>query len=130
MKFRDPTLLIQFIGALLSVLVAFNLGLSDEQAALWMAVIAGVFSAINAAVVRPISPAAFTGLVTAVAALVGGYGFEIGPEKLSAINFAVTMGIALFFTRPNVTPVKDPQAGQGVPEGVVTSIRAHRTTVV
>ena len=39
-RFRDPTLLIQFIGAVLAVVVSFNVGLSDEQAALWMAVIA------------------------------------------------------------------------------------------
>lgn len=124
-KFRDPTILLQFLGALLGVLVAFNLGLTDEQAALWMAVIAAVFSAINAVMVRPIAPAAFTGLVTAVATLIGGYGFEIGPEKLSALNFAVTMGIALFFTRPNVTPTSDPQAGQGVPPVVAARTRGE-----
>lgn len=135
-RFRDPTLVTQFLGALLGVLVAFNLGLTDEQAALWMAVIAAVFTAINAVLVRPITPAALTGLVTAVAALIGGYGFEIGPEKLSAINFAVTMGLAFFFTRPNVTPKADPQPGQGVSTVMASRIRGevsnpsgHRTNV-
>lgn len=124
-RFRDPTLLLQFIGAVLGVLVAFNLGLTDEQAALWLAAIAAIFSAINAVMVRPIAPAAFTGLIAAVVALIAGYGFEIGPEKVSAINFVVTMGIALFFTRPNVTPVSDPQPGQGVSTAVASRIRGE-----
>jgi hypothetical protein len=128
-KFRDPTLLIQFLASILGVVVALNVGLSDEQAALWLAGINALFGAINAVFVRPIAPAMFTGLVSAAAAIVAAYGFEIRPELLAAINFAVVNGIALFFTRPNVTPVSDPQAGQGVPEKVATQIRSGTSVV-
>lgn len=122
-KFRDPMALSQFLGALLGVLVAFNLGVTDEQAALWLAAIMGAVAAVNAVFVRPIAPALITGAVTALADLVGGYGFEIGAEKLSAVNLAIAMGLAFFFVRPNSTLKADPAAGQGVPEKVATDIR-------
>lgn len=122
-KFRDPTALLQFLGALLGVVVAFNVGLTDEQAALWLAAITALFTAVNAFLVRPIAPAAITGAVSAVASLIAGYGFEIGAQRVSAINFAVTMGLALFFARPNSTPISDPQSGQGVPVAVANQIR-------
>jgi hypothetical protein len=128
-KFRDPTALLQFVGALLGVLVAFNLGLTDEQASLWLAAISALFTAVNAVMVRPITPAAITGLVSAVATLIAGYGFEIGAERVSAINFAVTMALALFFARPNVTPVSDPQPGQGVTTAVASRIRGGSPVV-
>lgn len=122
-KFRDPMALSQFLGSLLGVLVAFNLGVTDEQAALWLAAIMGVVAAINAAFVRPISPALITGAVTVLADLIAGYGFEIGAEKVSAVNLAIAMGLAFFFVRPNSTPKADPAAGQGIPERVATEIR-------
>ncbi len=105
---REPTLVIQAISALLGVFVTFGLpGLSATQAAAIVAVLTAVTTAINAAMVRPIAPAAFTGLVTAIAVLVAAYGLEVSQETVGAVQVAV-VGVLALLTRTQVSPTSGP----------------------
>jgi hypothetical protein len=104
---REPTLVLQFVSAALSLVVALGFGLSSEQAALIVAAITAAFGVINAVAVRPIAPAAFTALVGAVAALVAGFGFHLSDGLIAGINGLVLAGLA-FLVRAQVTPAHDP----------------------
>ncbi len=106
---REPTLVIQAFSAFLGVLVTFGVdGLSATQAAAIVAVLTAVTTAINAAAVRPVAPAAFTGLVTAVAVLVAAYGLNVSQETVGAVQVAV-VGVLALLTRNQVTPAPDPR---------------------
>ncbi|GLY21711.1 hypothetical protein [Micromonospora sp. NBRC 101691] len=105
---REPTLYIQAISALLGVFVTFGLpGLSATQAAAIVAVLSAVLAAVNAAMVRPVAPAAFTGLVTALAVLVAAYGLDVSQETVGAVQVAV-VGVLALLTRTQVSPSADP----------------------
>lgn len=111
---REPTLLLQAISAILSIGVAVGLpGLSAEQSALVVAVISAFFGVVNALAVRPVAPAAFIGLVGAVAALVTGYGLEVSQELVGSISATVVTVLALL-TRVQVTPNADPRPASDV----------------
>lgn len=117
----------QFVGAVIGVLVAFNLGVNDEQAALWLAAINALVALATAIIVRPVAPALVTGAFTATVMLTAGYGFELAPQQVSAINLVLAMGLAFFFTRPNSTPASSPALGQGVTsKDVAVSPSTHR----
>lgn len=105
---REPTLVLQFVSASLSLVVALGFGLTSAQAALSVAAISAVFGVVNALAVRPIAPAAFTGLIGAVAALVAGFGFHLSDGLIAAVTGLVLTGLA-FLTRAQVTPRSDPQ---------------------
>lgn len=106
---REPTLILQSISALLAVVVTFGLpGLSATQAALIVAALSAAVGVVNAVLVRPIAPAAFTGLVAALAALVAGYGLDVAQQTVGAVQVAVVAVLALI-TRNQVSPVADPQ---------------------
>lgn len=100
----EPALILTVISAALSLIVTFNIGLTSEQAGLWVAVITAVFGLITALAVRPVAPAAFTALVTAVGALLMGYHFHVDPAVLAQVNSLV---LALFTlgVRHQVTPL-------------------------
>lgn len=101
---REPTLAIQALSALLGVAVTFGLpNLSATQAAAIVAVMSGVLAVVNAVAVRPVAPAAFTGLVTAVAVLVAAYGLEVSQETVGAVQVAV-VGVLALLTRAQVSP--------------------------
>ncbi len=105
---REPTLILQTVSALLGLAVAIGVfGLTGEQAGLLLAVTSAVLAAANAVVVRPIAPAAFTGLVAAVAAAAAGFGFEADAATVGAVQALVVAGLALI-TREQVTPATGP----------------------
>ena len=111
---REPTLYLQALSALLGIGVALGLPqLSATQAALIVAAVSAILGAINGAITRPVAPAAFTGLVGAVAALVAAYGFEVPQEVVGAVQAAVVTVLALL-TRVQVTPAADPRPAQDV----------------
>lgn len=111
---REPTLWINTIAALLGIVVTFGWdGLSATQAAAIVAVLQGLLSAVNAVLVRPVAPAAFTGLVTAVAVLGAAYGLNASQEQVGAVQFAV-LALLVLMTRNQVTPASDPAIGGGV----------------
>lgn len=104
MRTGEPALVLGTVSAVLSLIVALNVGLSAEQAGLWVAVITAVFSAVTALAVRPVSPAVFTGVVVAVGDLLMGYHFHVSPGVLSAVS-ALLLSVMTLLTRHQVTPV-------------------------
>lgn len=99
----EPTLILQFVSAALSLVVALGFGLTSDQAALIVAAITAVFGVVNAVMVRPIAPAAFTALVGALAALAAGFGFHLPDAVVAAVTGLVLTGLALL-TRGQVSP--------------------------
>jgi uncharacterized membrane protein len=104
---KEPTLLLQALSAVLALVVGFGLDwLTGEQAALIMAAVGAVIGTFNALMVRPVTPAVFTGLISAVAALVTGYGLNLGQEHVGAVQAAVVAIMALVLrAQPDVSPV-------------------------
>lgn len=111
---REPTLIIQSVSALLAIFVAVGIpNLSTDQAALIIAALTATLGVVNAIMVRPVAPAAFIGLVGAVAALLAGYGFDVSQAVVGAISAAVVSVLALL-TRVQVTPAADPRPPEQV----------------
>lgn len=105
---REPTLYLQAIAAVLGLAMTFGWDkLTAEQAALWVAMLTAVVTAVNAALVRPVAPVAFTGLVAATASLVAAYGFDVTQEQVGGVQTVVIAVLALL-TRVQVTPVPPP----------------------
>lgn len=101
---REPTLYLGVIYALVTIVGTFGLlQFSGQQAALLNAAIAAIVGAINAYLVRPVSPVAFTYAVAAIANLLRAYGILIPEETLAAVNGLVIPALALL-TRGQVTP--------------------------
>lgn len=103
---REPTLYLGVIYALVTIVGTLGLlQFSGEQAGLVNAAIAAIVGAINAYLVRPVSPVAFTYAVAAIANLLSAYGIAIPPETLAAVNGLVVPALALL-TRGQVSPVE------------------------
>ena len=100
----EPALILAVISSGLALIVTFNIGLTAEQAGLWTAVIAAVFGVVTALMVRPISPALFSGLVAAVFALLAGYHFHANPATIGELNGLLT-SLLMLITRGHVSPV-------------------------
>jgi len=106
---RNPTVWLQSFSAVLAVLVSFQLDwLTAEQSAVVTAAAGALITAINAALVRPIAPAAFVGLVGAVAALLAAYGFHVSQETVGSIQ-ALVVALLTLQARQAVTPIRDPR---------------------
>lgn len=99
----EPALIIGAISAALSLVVTLGIGLTTDQAGAWVAVISAVFAVVTAVATRPIAPAAFTGLVTVAAALLGAYHFHVAPGTVVAVNGLVIAVLAVV-TRGQVSP--------------------------
>jgi ABC-type methionine transport system permease subunit len=111
---RNPTLWLQSLAAALAVAVSFGVpGLTTEQSALITAAAGALITAWNAALVRPIAPAAFTGLIGAGAALLAAYGLELSQEQVGTIQALIVTVLALQ-ARQQVTPVADPRPAEQV----------------
>ena len=102
---REPTLWLAVIYAVITVVGTAGLHwFSGAQAALFNAAIAAIVGAINAYLVRPVSPVAFTYAVAALVSLLAAYGVVIPQDTLNAVNGLVVPALALL-TRGQVSPV-------------------------
>jgi hypothetical protein len=111
---REPTVWLNVLSAALTVLVTFGFkGLSPEQSALITAAVGAGIGVVNALVVRPVAPAAFTGFVGALAALLAAYGLHVSQEMVGAVQALVVTVLALQ-ARQQVTPVADPRPAEQV----------------
>lgn len=107
-------MIIQTIAAGLAILVAFGFpGLSAEQAGLIVAAIYAGLGVINALAVRPVAPAAFTGLVGAVAAVATSYGLNFTQEQVGTVS-AGLVSVIVLLTRGQSTPIADPRPPEQV----------------
>jgi hypothetical protein len=68
-----------------------------------VAAISALIGVINAVLVRPITPAAFTAFVGALAALVSAYGLDLSQQLVGAVQVAVVTVLALM-VRGQVSP--------------------------
>jgi hypothetical protein len=101
---REPALYVNSIGAILSLVVTLNVGLSSTEAGWLVASVSAVFAAVAAALTRPIAPAAFTGLVAVVASTVAAFGFHVSDGAVASVNGIVIAGL-MFLTRGQVSPI-------------------------
>lgn len=101
---REPTLWIAAINVLVVIVGTLGFGfITGVQAGLIVAIINAGFAVWNAALVRPVAPAAFSGFIAALVALLAAYGFNLPSETVAAINVAVVPLLALVF-RGQVEP--------------------------
>lgn len=101
---REPTLYIAVLSQAIVLAGTFGLHLlSGTQAALIVVAINGVFAAINAWAVRPISPVAFTYAVGSIVAVLGAYGLNLPIETVAGLN-ALTIAILALLSRGQVAP--------------------------
>jgi hypothetical protein len=106
---RNPTVWLQSLAAVLAVLVSFKVEwLTAEQSAVVTAFAGALITAVNAALVRPIAPAAFVGLVGAGAALLAAYGLHFEQAQVGSIQ-ALVVALLTLQTRQAVTPIRDPR---------------------
>lgn len=107
--FGEPVAILGAVQAVLLVGVAVGIPhLTDAAVPLIVAALGALLGAVQAVMVRPIAPAAFTGLVAALAPLLTHYGLGVDPELVVAINGAI-VAVATLATRHEVSP-KDTHA--------------------
>lgn len=100
----EPALVTGFLASVLGLVVTLGIGgMTGEQAGAITAAVSAVFAAVAAVKVRPIAPAAFTGLVAVLADLATAYGFHFTANEVGAVN-AVVMSLLMLITRGHVTP--------------------------
>lgn len=104
---REPVVILNAVQAVLLVGVAAGLPfLTDAAVPLIVAALGAVLGAVQAVMVRPIAPAAFTGVVTAVAPLLAYYGVGVPEELVVAINGAIVAVMTLFVRGQSTPTVK------------------------
>jgi uncharacterized membrane protein required for colicin V production len=102
---REPALVIQGLGAVLSTLVVFGLpGLNDGLVAAITAVLTAGAAAWTAWHVQPVAPSVFGGFIGAGATLLASLGFHLTQQQTGAVTLAVAALVAIL-TRPQQTPV-------------------------
>jgi hypothetical protein len=104
---REPSVIIGFIGTVLTALAGLHIGfLNAGQATAIVAALTAVFIALTT---RPLAPGLYTAAITVVVALFTEYGLNISESWVTAIT-SITLGVFAFFgIRPQVTPRVDPQ---------------------
>lgn len=111
---REPAVVIAVISGALSLVVSLGVGLTADEAGAIVAFISGAFAALTAVVTRPVAPAAFTGLVTVTADLLGAYHFDVSAGTLAAANGFV-LAVLTLLTRGQVSPAILPPGPKSVP---------------
>jgi hypothetical protein len=99
---REPALFVAMIGAILMVLAGLNLEFLDTGAA--VAITAVVTAVVLAITTRPIGPALFVGIWTALVALFAEYGLHMNEEMVVAVGAAI-LAVFAFVARQQVVPV-------------------------
>lgn len=100
---REPTLWVAVLASAVMLLGAFNLGLTGEQAALWAILPNALLGAINALLVRPVPPVAFTYLVTTLVGIAGAYGLNFTDIQVAIVQ-TVVLNIVGLIVRGQVAP--------------------------
>lgn len=101
---REPALIIGAVSAGLSLLVALGIfGLTGDQATAIVAVITAVGGAVTAWRTRPVVPAAFVGVVVALADLAARFHYNVPADVVTGLSGVVVAVLALL-TRAQVSP--------------------------
>lgn len=106
---REPALIIQAVGAVLTLLVAFQLPhLTVATAAYITAALTALASTITGLYVRPWQPSVFGGLIGATATLLAAFGWHFSQQQVGSFTVLVALLMALV-TRAQQTPSDSPQ---------------------
>ncbi len=101
---REPALWLGLIGAVLTTMVSLNLPwLSVGAAAAIMALLTAIVTAVTT---RPVAPALFVGVLTALVALFAEYGVNLSDGLVAGLSSALLAAFALFGVRPQVRPAE------------------------
>lgn len=101
---REPVVILNAAQAVLLVAVAVGIPyITDAAVPLIVAAIGALLGAVQAVYVRPIAPAAFTGVVTTLAPLLTHYGLGFDEGLVVAINGAI-VAVMTLVTRHEVSP--------------------------
>lgn len=114
---REPALWLNTLSAILGLAVTLNVGLTGEQAGWIVAGVSAILGVIAAILTRPIAVQAFTTLVATVASATAAFGYEVRPTTTAAVN-GVILGVLMFITRGQVTPVTAPRDAPPAPKAV------------
>ena len=98
--------MISTVSVILTALVSFGFpGLSDGTAAAIVAALVALSGFLTALNTRPVAPSIATGLILAMAALVGAFGVDI-PQTWIGAAVMVIQAIVTLIVRGDVAPVK------------------------
>jgi hypothetical protein len=100
---NEPALITGILNALLGLVVTLNVGLTSQEAGTLTVLVTAGFTAVAAALTRPIAPTAFTGLVTAGADALAAFHFELSGATVGAVN-ALVISVLMFINRGHVSP--------------------------
>lgn len=116
---REPALVVAAIHGVLMMLSAFAVrGFDDKLAALVQVLLVAIMTAWTAWQVKPVAPTIFTGVITAAAALVARFGWELSDVEIASLVAVASALVTLVGARPQQTPVSDPANGTVVARGV------------
>lgn len=102
---REPVVWLNTAQAVLLLGVALGIPhITSEAVPLIVSALGALLGAAQALFVRPVAPAAFTAVVTALAPLLGYYGVGMSEELVVAVNGAIVAVLALV-TRQQVSPI-------------------------
>lgn len=100
---NEPALWTGLLNALLGLVVTLNVGLTPAEAGTLTVLATAAFTAVAAALTRPIVPTAFTGLVTAGVDALAAFHFHISADRVAAVN-ALVISALMLVNRGHVTP--------------------------
>lgn len=104
---QEPAVIAYAANALVSLLVAYGLDLSQVQTAAIATVTTGILAAVVAVMTRPVVVSALTGAVSTVMAAVAGFGLHFTADQIGATVTVLSIVLALVL-RANVSPASGP----------------------
>lgn len=103
---REPALVISTVSVVLTALVSFGLpGLDDGVAAAIVAVLVALSGFLTALNTRPVAPGLASGLILAMATLVGAFGVDV-PQAWVGAAVMIVQALITLMVRGGVTPIK------------------------
>lgn len=108
---QEPAVIVYSVNALVALLVAYGLDLSQVQTAAISTIASALVAIVVTVMTRPIVVSALTGAVSTLMAAVAGFGLEFTADQIGATVTVLSIVLALVL-RANVTPASGPvQAG-------------------
>jgi uncharacterized membrane protein YccC len=104
---REPAAWVGLIEAVLTILLAFAIGVSQETYGPILAVVTAALGVYTALVTRDTALGAIVGLVKAVLVLAAVYGLTLTDGQTAAVISLVTVVVG-FFQRTQTSPVGEP----------------------
>jgi len=105
---REPALWIAVVQSVLMLLATLGIpGVDGVLAAAVALLLTAACTAWTALAVRPVAPAVFVGVVTALAPLLARFGLDLSDTQVATLSTVVVMVVALL-VRGQVSPAVEP----------------------